>query len=208
MTRPSKFAPDLRHARLICIGPQRAARSPRHTPQRAHPRQCVSTSPADPPFSSVSAATRRAQPIAPQSRARLTQLAGPTVGTVPGDGSGQGRIGTPPQRLRHGYRRSISRTFGPGHGTSAPGRRGVSEELWTPNRRRNARLGARSPPANRSAAGPNKKGRTRSMFCGAGEDATERAAVRRTDRSRCSVSAVRTCSWMPADTSGRTAPKK
>src|SRR5215211_5388598 len=32
---------------------------------RAHPHQCLSTSPADPPFSSASAATRRAQPITP-----------------------------------------------------------------------------------------------------------------------------------------------
>ena len=30
------------------------------------------------------------------------------MGTLPGDGSGEGRIGTPPQRLRHGYRRCIS----------------------------------------------------------------------------------------------------
>ena len=68
----------------------------------------MSTSPADPPFSSVSAATRRAKPIARQIKARLTKLAGPTVGTLPGDGSGEGRIGTPPRRLRHGYRRCIS----------------------------------------------------------------------------------------------------
>ena len=30
------------------------------------------------------------------------------MGTLPRDGSGEGRIGTPPRRLRHGYRRCIS----------------------------------------------------------------------------------------------------
>ena len=30
------------------------------------------------------------------------------MGTLPGDGSGEGRIGPPPQRLRHEYRRCIS----------------------------------------------------------------------------------------------------
>jgi hypothetical protein len=107
VTRPSKFAPDFK-ARAIDLyrtSEGRTITAP-YTSTGSPAPVCVS--PADPPFSSVSAATRRAQPIAPQSRARLTQLAGPTVGTVPGDGSGQGRIGTPPQRLRHGYRRSIS----------------------------------------------------------------------------------------------------
>src|SRR5215217_6317891 len=47
---------------------QRQPRPPRHTPKRARPHQCVSTSPADPPLSSASAATRRAQPITPGAR--------------------------------------------------------------------------------------------------------------------------------------------
>jgi hypothetical protein len=51
------------HCSLATI--QRQPRPPRHTPERARPHQCVSTSPADPPFSSASAATRRAQPITP-----------------------------------------------------------------------------------------------------------------------------------------------
>jgi hypothetical protein len=74
VTRPSKFAPEFKARAIDLYRTSEAARSPRHTLQRAHPDQCVSTSPADPPFSSVSAATRRAQPIAPQSRASLQDL--------------------------------------------------------------------------------------------------------------------------------------
>src|SRR5829696_7591890 len=54
---------------------QRQPRPPRHTPKRARPHQCVSTSPADPPFSSASAATRRAQPITPLAREAVRTVA-------------------------------------------------------------------------------------------------------------------------------------
>ena len=47
------------------------------------------------------------------------------MGTLPGDGSGQGRIGTPPQRLRHGYRRCIS----PGPSALATGPRPLVAEV-------------------------------------------------------------------------------
>src|SRR4029453_16173964 len=53
------------HCSLATI--QRQPRPPRHTPKRARPHQCVSPAPADPPFSSASAATRRAQPITPNA---------------------------------------------------------------------------------------------------------------------------------------------
>ena len=53
------------------------------------------------------------------------------MGTLPRDGSGEGRIGTPPRRLRHGYRRCIvPRTFGPGHGTSGGIVGVILECLW------------------------------------------------------------------------------
>ena len=162
MTRPSKFAPDFK-ARAIDLyrtSEGRTITAP-YTSTGSPAPVCVDVA-GRPPFSSVGAATRRAQPIAPQIRARLTQLAGPTVRTVPGDGSGQGRIGTPPQRLRHGYRRCISPDLRPWRRDLGPGRRGVSEELWTRYRRRNARLGARSPAVRHrgrsgSADGPGHR---------------------------------------------------
>ena len=93
MTRPSKFAPDFK-ARAIDLyrtSEGRTVTAP-YTSTGSPAPVCVDVA-GRPPFSSVSAATRGAQPIAPQIRAQ-TQLAGPTVGTVPGDGSRQGRIST------------------------------------------------------------------------------------------------------------------
>src|SRR5215207_7228986 len=66
---PSPF-PRLRRLSPHHVGPEGPLpghRPPRHTPKRARPHQCVSTSPADPQFSSASAATRRAQPITPDA---------------------------------------------------------------------------------------------------------------------------------------------
>ena len=67
---------------------QRQPRPPRHTPKRARPHQCVSTSPADPPFSSASAATRRAQPITPSA----SQVRTPTWLTARRPGSPLGVV--------------------------------------------------------------------------------------------------------------------
>ena len=60
--------------RVLVATIQRQPRPPRHTPQRARPHQCVSTSPADPPFSSASAATRRAQPITPHAPPEVARV--------------------------------------------------------------------------------------------------------------------------------------
>ena len=151
MTRPSNFAPDFkaRAIDLYLTSEGRTITAP-YTSTGSPAPVCVDVAgrPSHSHQSVQRLEERNRLPL--KIRARLTQLAEPTVGTVPGDGSGQGGIATPPQRLRHGYRRCIS-PLRPWPRDLGAWSRGVSEELWTPNRRRNARLGpfAAGEPKNR-----------------------------------------------------------
>ena len=95
MTRPSKFAPDFK-ARAIDLyrtSEGRTTTAP-YTSTGSPAPVCVDVAgrPSHSHQSVQRLEERNRLPL--KIRARLTQLAEPTVGTVPGDGSGQGRIST------------------------------------------------------------------------------------------------------------------